>query len=170
MRLYKEKIPLIAEDVITTLVRDGDIECDAPQEAQLDAESVLLEYVRMSSEITDLAKQRLQTAKLPYSNLGRIKKMIADEKGFVFGEEGIRYMVNQIVELFLQSNNVDEIYSDDYILRGKIEPILQRHLALDDTIDAEVRKRIRNLEEGTISWDIEYREMERRIKKRYGLE
>lgn len=170
MRLYKEKIPVIAEDIITTLVKEGDIECEAPAEAQLDAESVLLEYVRMNNEITDLAKQRLQAAKLPYSNLGRIKKGIADEKGFVFGDEGIKYICNQMVELFLQSNNVDEIFSDDYILRGKIEPLLQRHLSLDDTIDAEVRKRIRNLEEGTMSWDIEYREMEKnQIEIRSGV-
>jgi len=170
MRLYKEKIPTIAEDIITQLCKEGDIVCDAPKEAQLDAESVLLEYVRMNIEITELAKARLESAKLPYSNLGRLKKTIADEKGFQFGDDGIRYICNQIVELFLQSNNVDEIFSEDYVLRTKIEPILQKHLSIDDAIDAEVRKRIKNLEEGTTTWDVEYREMEKRIKSRYGID
>jgi uncharacterized protein len=170
MKLYREKIPAIAADIIKTLCDGGDIVCETPNEAQLDTESVLTEYVRMGYEITDLAKDRLSAANLPFSSLGRFKKAIADEKGFSFGEDGVTYMSVQLVELFLQSNNIDEIFADDYLLRKKIEPILKKHMSVDDALEAEVRRRIKNLDEGTMTYDIEFREMERRIKSKYKLE
>ena len=119
MRLYREKIPAIAKDIIYSLIEEGDLESSQPDEVALDAESVLNEYLRMSQEITDRAKERLTAAKLPYSYLGRIKKSIAEERGFFFGEEGVRYIANQLLEIFMQSNNVDEIFTDDFALRNK---------------------------------------------------
>ncbi|MBN2724469.1 MAG: DUF507 family protein [Deltaproteobacteria bacterium] len=170
MRLYRDRIPLIAKDIVLKLAEDGDIEVENPDEASLDAESVLNEYLRLSIEITEKAKERLISAKLPYSSLGRLKKTLADERGFQFGEEGVRYISVQMVEMFMQSNNIDEIFTEDFELRNKIEPILQKHMSLDDEIDAEVRKRMKNLEEGTTTWDIEYQNTLEKIKVRYGLE
>lgn len=170
MRLYRDRIPLIAKDVLKKLVDEEDIECENQAEAALDAEAVLNEYLRMSIEITEKAKERLTAAKLPYSNLGRIKKALADERGFHFGEDGVKYISNQIVEIFMQSNNIDEVFSEDYTMRQKIEPILAKHMSLDDEIDVEVRKRMKNLEEGTSTWDIEYKITLEKIKSKYGLE
>ncbi|MGM0597295.1 MAG: DUF507 family protein [Myxococcota bacterium] len=169
MRLYKEKIPSIASEIIHTLVKEQDIIVDSKEEAQLDVESVLEEYIRSRREITEEAKQKIKSAKLPYSNLGKIMHRIAEKRGFSFGEDGIRYISNQVLEVFMQSNNINEVFTDDYNLRKKIEPILIENMTLDKTIDAEVRKRIKNIEEGSSAWDIEYRKMEERIKKKYGL-
>ena len=48
--------------------------------------------------------------------------------------------------------------------------ILKRHMMVEEEIDAEVRKRIKNLEEGTATWEVEYNKAVDQIKRNRGLE
>ena len=47
MRLYPGKVDTIATEIITTLTQANDIEVSDGNEAQLDAASVLKEYIRV---------------------------------------------------------------------------------------------------------------------------
>ena len=76
MKLYTSKVPTIAQEVIQTLVRDGDIEISDPEEAKLDVEAVLKEYVRLDRELTDQAKDVLEQRKLDYGQFGKIKRAL----------------------------------------------------------------------------------------------
>ena len=51
MRLFRGKVELIAEDVITSLKASGDIEVENEPEARLDIESVLKEFLRLDKEV-----------------------------------------------------------------------------------------------------------------------
>src|SRR5262245_35706209 len=169
MRLYPGKVDSIAAEIITTLVSAGDIEVSDANEAQLDAASVLKEYIRVDKELTERAKDILEIRGLPYSHLGRTKRQLAEQKEFGLGEEGLAWIANQMLEAFMSSRHVDEVFADDAILRRKIKDICRKHMQVDEAIDQEVRDRIKNLEEGTQAWEVEYAKVLEQIKHKHGI-
>jgi hypothetical protein len=170
MKLYTGKIPTIAQELIHTLVQAGDIEVNDANEAQLDVEAVLKEYVRMDRECTDKAKDLLEQRKLPYGQFGKLKRALAEERGFALGEEATGWIANQALETFMQSSHVEEVYADDVTLRKKIKETLRKHMMVDEELDQEVRRRIKNLEEGTQTWELEYAKVMEQIKRKHGIE
>lgn len=169
MKLYSGKIDSLAGEIISRLTNDGDIEVSERTEAELDVASVLKEYLRVDRELTERAKDIMEIRGLPYSHFGRIKRTLADEKEFGLGEEGITWILNQLLETFMQSKHVEEIFADDATLRRKLRDIVRKHMMVDEELDKEVRQRIRNLEEGTQTWEIEYNRVLEQMKTKFGL-
>ena len=69
----------------------------------------------------------------------------------------------------MSSRHVDEVFAEDAILRRKIKDICKKHMQVDEAIDQEVRDRIKNLEEGTQAWDVEYAKVLEQIKAKHGV-
>ena len=170
MRLYSGKIPLVGTEIVKTLMDAGDIEVTDRAEAEMDVQAVLKEYVRLDRELTDKAKDLMEQRNLPYGQFGKIKRAMAEERQFALGEEATAWMANQILESFMASAHVDEVFSDDTVLRKKVRDVLRKHMAVDEELDQEVRNRIKNLEEGTQAWDLEYKRAMEQIKRKHGLE
>ena len=99
-----------------------------------------------------------------------MREQIADSKGIKVGDETLDYLLDQVVEMFGHSRNVDEIYAQDVELRRKMGPIFKKHMGEDDKLDAEVRAQIRHVKEGTRDWDIEYSRQAEIIKRKRGLQ
>jgi len=169
MKLYPAKVDTIAAEVITRLTTDGDVDVTDANEAQLDVAAVLKEYIRVDKDLTEKAKDILEIRGLPYSALGRTKRQLPDQKEFGLGEDGITWICNQLVETFMQSKHIEEVYADDVTLRRKIKDIARKHMAVDDEIEQEVRARIKNLQEGTAAWDVEYAKVLDQIKAKHGI-
>jgi hypothetical protein len=169
MKLYSGKIDSLASEIIGRLVTDGDIEVSDRTEAELDVASVLKEYLRVDRELTERAKDIMEIRGLPYSHFGRIKRGLADEKEFGLGEEGVTWILNQLLETFMQSKHIEEIFAEDTAMRRKLKDIVKKHMMVDEELDKEVRQRIRNLEEGTQTWEIEYNRVLEQMKQKFGL-
>lgn len=169
MRLYSGKIPTIAADIVHKLVDAGDIETESPAEVELDVEAILKEYLRLDQELTEAAKDLMERRGMSYSQFGRVKRSLAEQKDFGIGEEALTWIVNQLVETFMHSANVEEVFADDLKLRRTMKDILRKHMAIDEDIDLEVRQRIRNMEEGTAAWELEYNKVLEQIKRKRGL-
>ena len=165
MRLYAGKIPVIAAELVKALVDGDDLSVLDRGEAELDIQAVLKESLRLERECTEKAKDLLQKRNLPYEHFGKIKRQIANEKAFGLGDEGLDWMTTQMIESFMQSPHIEEVFADDATLRKKMTDILKKHMLIDDEIDAEVRRRIKNLEEGTATWEVEYQKALDQIKK-----
>ncbi|MGD0839451.1 MAG: DUF507 family protein [Polyangia bacterium] len=165
MRLYAGKIPAIASEIVKALVEGGELSVLDRAEAELDVQAVLKEYIRLEREVTDKAKDLLQKRNLPYEQFGKVKRQVAAEKAFRLGDEGLEWITNQIIESFMQSPHVEEVFADDATLRKGMADILKRHMQIDEEIDAEVRRRIKNLEEGTATWEVEYQKALDQIRK-----
>lgn len=169
MRLFSGKIPTISEEIVRTLSTDGNIECERPNEVMLDIESVLKEYLRYERSVSDEAKNRLESRGLPYAQLGKLKSQVAKEKGAPQADDVLPYLLDQILNILFHSNNVDEIFAEDSELRVKITPILRKHMDVGGELDEEVRSKIKNLEEGTASFEIEYQRIMGEMKRKKGL-
>lgn len=170
MRLYSGKIPVIASEMVRTLTRDHDIETDNPREVEADFESVLKEYLRLEREITERAKDRLEATGGSRNDLGRIKRAIAEQKGVGVGDESVSWILDQLLQMLMRSPHVDEVFAEDVDMRRKMRAILQKHMSADDELDKEVRARIKNLQEGTQTWEIEYAKVMEQVKRKRGLQ
>lgn len=170
MRLYSGKIGPIVDDLVRDLTAQGDIEVEQEAEVRLDLEAVLREFVRRERSMVDDAKDRMEREGLGYSQLGKVKQRVAKEMGFPAQDEVLPYLVDQLLNMLFHSSNVVEIYADDVTLRKKMTPVLRRHMEIETGLDAEVRSKIKNLQEGTSAFEVEYAKVMDQIKRKRGLE
>jgi len=170
MRLYKTKIPGLASRIIERLTRDGDIEVASVPEANLDVEAVLNEYLRLDRQITEEAKDLLEARNLGYGHFSRVKRDLSERRGIGAGDEVLSWICNQILETFMQSPHVEEIFAEDVVMRKKIKDILQAGMAMEGEMDREVRERIKNIQEGTEAWELAYRSKMQEIRRKHGLD
>lgn len=169
MRLYASKVPMIALDIVRVLTADKDIEASNPREVEADVEAVLKEYLRMERNLTERAKDRVEAVGGGREDVQKVKRLLAEQSNMGLGGEGISYLVNQILAMLMQSTNVDEIFSEDDDIRRKCKKVLERHMAADDEVDQEVRNKIKNLQEGTKTWEVEYARVLDQVKRRRGV-
>ncbi len=171
MRIYRGKIKPIAEDVVKRLMEDEDIEVPEDQvpEVMLDVEAVIREYLRMEDQIAGEARDLIQKRNMSYTEFGKLKRMIAEEKGFETGDKAMIWIASQIIECFMYNNRVEEVYTEDFHLRRKIAQVFSDHLGIAEQVDREAREKIKNLDEGTPEWEIEYNKVYRQIARRKGL-
>jgi len=169
MRLHSAKVPEISHQMVVALTSSGDIETESPKEVELDVQAVLNQFIADEQDVSDRAKDVLAQRGLPQSELGRIRKLLADERKIKLGDDAIDYLLDQLVEMLMHSANVEEIFAEDFELRRKLRDPLRKQAAVDQEIDAEVRNRIKHVKEGTAVWEVEYRRMMDDIKRRKGL-
>ena len=169
MRLYSGKVATIASEIVRTLTEAGDIETERKNEVQLDIESVLNSYLKTEKEASDKAKDLMQSRGLGTTEFARMKKLAAEQKGIKVGDETIDYLLDQILEILMHSSNVDEIFSEDVELRRKMAPILKRHMAVEEELEKEVRGKLKHVEEGTRTWEVEYARIMEDIRRRKGV-
>lgn len=169
MWLHRAKIPQVAAEMVRTLKEGGDIETESPREVQADLEAVLTQYVADDQDINERARDLVATRGLPQSELGRMKKLVADQKHVKVGEEAIDYLLDQLIEILMHSNNVEEVFAQDHVLRLRMREPLRKQFAAEESLEQEVRGRLKHVQEGTQVWEVEYRRMMEDIKRRKGI-
>ena len=169
MRLYSGKVQAIATEVVRALLAAKDVEAERPKEVEADVAAVLNQYVTAEREVNERAKDLLERTHKPATEYQRVRQLVADEKGIKVGDDALDYLLDQVVEMLMHSHNVDEVYVEDVELRRSMAPIFKKHMAVDSTIDAEVRAQLRNLREGTREWEVEYARVLEQVKRKKGL-
>ncbi len=130
MRLQPKVVPSIARDLIQTLIRDEDVEIEAARmsDAEMDMAAVMKEYLTAEEQVNAVTREALKRRGYDESRFDQVQREMADVRGFKMGDEGIEYVVDQMIEFLLASRNVQEVYADDDALRKKIFAILEKHL------------------------------------------
>lgn len=169
MRLFSGKVAPLAEELINALVENKDIECESKKEATLDVEAVFNSYLQTEREATERAKEVLQARGLAQSEFARIRRLTAEQKGIKVGDDMLDHLLDQLIEMLMHSSNVDEVFVEDHDLRRRMRPILRKYLELDEALDAEVRSKLRHVQEGSRTWEVEYRRIMDDIQRRKGL-
>jgi hypothetical protein len=171
MRLYPKVIPTIAREVVQTLMQDGDVEVETLRisDAEMDMAAIMKEYLAAEERVNAATREALERRGYDHSRFNQVKREMADVRGFKMGDEGIEYVIDQMIEFLLISRNVEEVYAEDGILRRKIFGIFKKHLDVDDEIEREARARLKHLQEGTSAWDIEYQKTVDLLRRSRGL-
>lgn len=169
MRLYSGKVRELSEEMARALIDGGDIETESKSEVAKDLESVLTAYIQADRDATDKAKEILQSRGMPQSEFGRIKKLAAEQRGIKIGDETLDYLLDQLIEMLMHSGNVDEVFAEDHELRRRMRPLLRKHLDMAEVVDAEVRSKLKHVQEGSRVWEVEYQRIMGDIQRRKGL-
>lgn len=171
MRLYPKVIPIISRECIQKLMQDGDIEVEPMRvaDAEMDLSAIMREYLANEERVNQATREALERRGYDHGKFNQVKREMADVRGFKMGDEGIEYVINQMIEFLLISRNVEEVFAEDNILRQKFFAVMKRHLDVDDEIDREARSRLKHLQEGTSAFDIEYNKTVEQIRRARGL-
>jgi len=169
MRLFSGRVSPIAVEVVRVLTASKDIETESPREVIADVEAVLKTYLQTEKDVNERTKELLDRTGRPMTEYGRVRQQIAESKGIKVGDDALDYLLDQIVEIFHHSANVDEIYVEDVELRRKMAPVFKKHMSEDTELDAEVRAQLRHLSEGSRAWEVEYARVLSEVKRRRGL-
>jgi hypothetical protein len=169
MRLYSSHVTPISGEIVRVLTSSGDIETEAPREVEQDVASVLASYIAMEKEVNDRTKELLERTGRGQSEYSRVREQIAESKGIKVGDDTLDFILDQVVEIFHHSSNVEEIFCEDVELRRKMRPVFKRYMAADADLDSEVRAQLKHVREGTHTWDIEYARVMEATKRKKGL-
>jgi hypothetical protein len=171
VRFYPKLIPAIAKDIVADLTSNGHIEVEAENmdDAREDFASIMREYQQQEEALTESAKAMLIRRDWPRSKLAEAKQIVAAQRRLPMGDDGIDYVIEQMLEFLLISNNIEEVYAPDNILRRRIVLIMRKYQGLDDEVEKEVRARLKHLEEGTSDWEIQYKRVRETIRRNKGM-
>lgn len=171
MALYRKVIPKIARDVIRTLCSKQAIEVDESRmaEAELDLAAVMVAYLDAEEEVSREASETLVRLGMPKDRFSQMKQRFAERKGIKIGEEGLDYLLAQLMEALFASKNIEEIFADDAELRKIIRECITKALKVSEDVEQEARSRLKNVREGTPEWDIEYPRMIAQVKRQKGF-
>jgi hypothetical protein len=125
--------------------------------------------VKDEQDISERARDLIAQRSMPQSEVGRMRKLVADQKHVKIGEEAIDYLLDQLIEILMHSSNVEEVYAEDHVLRVRMREPLRKQFAAEDQLEQEVRGRLKHVKEGTQLWEVEYRRMMEDLKRRKGL-
>jgi hypothetical protein len=169
MRLFSGKITPLSEELVKALADNKDIETESRKEVASDLESVFSNYLRLEREANDRAKDLLQQRNLPPTELPRLRKLCAEQKGIKIGDDLLDYLLDQCIEMLMHSGNVDEVYGEDHDLRRRMRPILRKYLEISEALEEEVRGKLKHVQEGSRTWEVEYQRLMGEIQRRKGL-
>ncbi|MBL8920881.1 MAG: DUF507 family protein [Myxococcaceae bacterium] len=171
MRLYPKLVPLIAREIIDRLAKDKDIEVEPIRmaDAELDMAAIMREYLANEERVNQATREALERRGYDQAKFSQVKREMADVRGFKLGDEGIEFLINQMLEFLLISRNIEEVFADDHQMRPKILQVMKKHLDIDEEIDREARGRLKHLQEGTGAYEIEYQKTLEQIRRARGL-
>jgi uncharacterized protein len=171
MRLYSKVIPAISREVVSKLMAEGDIEVETMRvaDAEQDMAAIMKQYLMDEDSVNAATREALERRGYDPTHFNRVKREMADVRGHKTGQDGIDFVIDQMLEFLLISRNVEEVFSEDHTMRRKIHDIFKKYLVVDEEIEREVRSRLKHLQEGTADWEIEYRKQVEQIKRIKGL-
>lgn len=171
MRLYRKIIPKISKEIIASLRGDGDVEIDDQkvEEAELDIAAILVEYCNAEDRLNQETRDALSRRGLSPERFAQVKKGLAEARAHKTGEEGLEYVINQMLDGLMHSRNIDEVFAEDHEMRKKLHTVMAKYLGIDEEIDREARSRLKNLREGSAEWDVEYEKIIGQLKRARGL-
>ena len=171
MKLYKARINTIAHDVIETLCNENAIEVAMENrgEAEKDLIAIMEEYFRRDNDLRELVREHMAAGNVPYDQYGKTRNQVAERQGHPTGDEVQRYLARQIIENFMISRFVDEVYSDDRELFKRVRELIEKYDVDERALRQEAQDQIRNVSEGTVDYEIALSKAMREVKKRHGL-
>ena len=171
MKLYRVKIAPIAHEVIQTLNDAVLIEVDPEkrQEAELDLVAIMEEYLRRDTALREAVREDMSAHNIPYEQYGKVRSKMAEEWGHPTGDDVERFLSRQMVENFMISHFVTEVFADDKEIFKKILQILVKNDVDEGALRAEAQERIQNIPEGTVDYELALNRAMKEVKKRHGL-
>ena len=171
MRLYRARVPAIAQAVLERLINEGDIDVSLENrpEAEKDLVAIMETFIRRDLELRDAVKDTMARRNIPYERYSKVRSEIAESWGHPSGDSVRKFLSRQFSENFMMSNFIDEVYSDDDTLFRKTIDTLKKFDVDERALRTEARERVKNIAEGTVDFEIAFAQALKEVKRRHGL-
>lgn len=171
MKLYRSRMPTIAHAVVERLCNESDIEVQPEnrEEAERDIVAILDTFTRRDQDLHEKVRESMEQRGLPYDQYGKVRKQVAEQWDHPLGDEVERYLSRQIVENFMISRFVEEVYSEDRELYKKILDTMKANDVDENALRVEARERIKNVQEGSVDYENALSRSLKEVRKRHGL-
>lgn len=171
MKLYRSRIPTIAHAVIERLCNEGDIEVQLEnrEEAARDIVAIMETFLKRDAELHEHTREAMERRGMSYDQYGKARREIAEQREHPVGDEVERYLSRQIVENFMITRFVEEVFGDDREIYKKVLETLKANDVDENALRKEARERIRNVKEGSVEYEDAFNRAMREVRKRHGL-
>lgn len=171
MKLYRSKVPIIAKEVIETLMAKEDIEVlpESVEEAQIDMSSIMDDYLRRDYAFRTQVKDYMADNRTPYGDYGKVRKQLSRQSGHPLRDDVFRFLARQFVEMLMITRFVEEVFTEDDIIYKRVIEILRKHDVDEHEIREAAAGKVKNVREGTVDYEIALRAAVLDEKKRRGL-
>lgn len=171
MKIYRKKVVPICEEIVDTLIAEGDIEISEGAKASVvrDISGILDEYAKQVNNVSDDARKILEDEGLPAEKFTMVKKKLASQRGIKLEDEAMEGLADKFIRYFMTEELVEEVYADDPSMRKKIFDVFKRYITVDEQLDEEVKARLKNIPQNSPVWNIEYQRVMREVKRKKGL-
>ena len=171
LRLYGGQIPELVQREISALTQDNLIEVneESMHEFKLDVQSVLRSYVRMDRRLTEEARDLARSEGLDHREYHKIKRRLAEERRFKLNRDAPGFIADQLIETFMQSTHVEEIFASDQELRVVLVKQLREQMGNARDVEGEVRRRLNTIHQSSQEWEARYAELYEKLSIKYNL-
>ena len=169
MKLFPGKVDTIASEGARALLAAKAVEAERPRDVELAIAAELKRYLHDERAVLDEARAVLERTGKPGSELSRLRRLVAEERGLGLGDETIDHLLDRTVAMLNNDDAIAEIFAEDIELRRLLAPIFRKHVNIDEALDTELRAQLRHVTEGTPQWDIEYARLGEVLRRKRGL-
>ncbi len=171
MRLYRTRIPVIANAVIERLCNENDIDVALQDrgEAEQDLVAIMETFLKRDLDLRDAVKDTMSRRAIPYDQYSKVRSQIAESWAHPTGESAKKFMARQFVENFMISNFIEEVYTDDDSLFRKTLDTIRSFDVDERALREEAKAQVKNVSEGTVDYEIAFAEALKEVKRRHGL-
>jgi hypothetical protein len=177
MRIHQKLQERILLDLFERLQRQGFVEYGEDPERCADLlRGVLQADLREEEELEEevsrvIEANRDKFREVPaYQMTSRIRRQIARERGIILDNEArLRDIARKMTEAIWNSSTFSEVYAEDAELQRFIRLVFDHHLAIEERLREEAKKRLRNLEYGSTEYEVQFRRVMDELRERDGL-
>lgn len=192
MRLHRNQIPRLIDN-ITEILTEGNqfLEVAVRTEDELaepqrpgypplpptkidglrkDISAVLYNYLKTDQRLHQAARDRVDREGEDHSEVYSHKRTLAKREGFGLGEEAPVYIIDQLIETLMHSNNVVDLYAQDVELRTILLPVLTEAMQMRRNLQQEMGARLRKIEKAGQSWEDLFFSVNQRLRERYQID
>lgn len=171
MKLYRGKIPVIAQEVVQQLTDANHIDVDPEMkpEAEQDLQAIMHNYLREERRLQDVVRDYIAEYQIEYDRRGEIRRTKAKERNHPIGDRVMPYLANQFLRMIMNSPNFDEVYSDDNAIKQVLFAVLRANNVNEAELRDAAREKLKHLDENSLEYQIMYRDAIAEVRRKRGL-
>lgn len=171
MKLYRARVPAIAHAIMERLVNDGDVEVTAEgrAEAETDIVAIMESYLKRDQDLREQVRNEMERKNMPYDQYNRARTDVANQWNHPTGNEVEKFLSRQIIENFMITPSIEEVFGDDREMFRKIIDTLKTFDVDETALRAEAEERIKNVAEGSVERQDALNRALRDVRKKHGL-
>ncbi len=177
MRIHQRLQERIIDDLFGRLERQGLVEYgDDRDQCQELLRAVLTDDLKSDEELEEevgriIEDNREKFREVPaYQMTSQIRRQVARERGIILDNDArLGDIARKMTEAIWSSDSFSEVFAEDRLLARFIKLVFERHLAIEERLREEAKKRTKNLEFGSTEHEVQFRRVMDELREREGL-